>query len=173
MSKSAFRISGKPENGYSAVEPVRPEASEMSVQLIDGRTLHVSCDTDGLTRATVFMTATGAYLRAEERLYCLTPGVGGERYPGMTAGYSAEMLMDVTREGNMTAAPSAITLRRIVAGATARMDRDERVRAICDNHTREERIAAVLADASEDDLRSIATIANRALESATPAIAAE
>lgn len=173
MTRSAFRITGKAENDFSAVEPQSPDAASMTVDLIDGRTLHVDCDPDGLTRATVFMTATGAYLRAEERLYCLTPGVGGEAYPGMTPAYSVEEKMDVTREGNITAAPSHIALRRIVSAAVARMSHDERVRAICDNHSREDRLSALLSDATEDDMRMIAAIINRALSASSAAIAAE
>lgn len=173
MSKSAFRISGEAENDFQAVQPQEVETAPMQVGLIDGRTMHVRCDTDGLTRATVFMTETGAYLRAEERIYCLTPGVGGERYPGMTPGYSVEEKMDVMREDNMTAVPSRIALRRIVSAALARMDGDERVRAIYDNHDRQERLAALLADASADDLDTIITIITNAKERSTAAIAAE
>lgn len=173
MSKSAFRISGKAENDFTSVEPVKPEATAMEVQLIDGRTMHVQCDPDGLTRATFFFTATGAILRAEERLYCVCPGVGGEIYPGMTPRYSAETKMDVAREDNATAVPSHIGLRRIVKAATARMGREERVRSIYDNHTKGDQIAALCANATDDELQSIADFVHQAQSARTAAIAAE
>ena len=173
MSKSAFRISGKPENDFTSVDPVKADASPMEVGLIDGRTMHVLCDPDGLTRATFFFTATGAILRAEERLYCVCPGIAGETYPGMTPVYSAEMKMDVAREDNATAVPSVIGLRRIVKAATARMDREERVRSIYDNHTKEEQIAALCAGATDDDLQVISDFIQQAIDARTAAVAAE
>ncbi len=174
MKQSAFRITGKAENDFKATEGVRIERTPLSVNLIDGRSLSVDCDPFGLTRAVLFTTACGATLRAEERIYCVIPGIEKTAFPGVENRMTPEEKMAVIYEMNTVSPPHRIAIRRTVAAALSRMDPYERNEALSANFSKRELAGAVIENFTCDELMSLAASISDAMENqAMEVIAAE
>lgn len=156
MKQSAFRMTGKPANDLRATEGEHVEAVPIDIDLIDGRRLSVTCDPHGLTRAVTFTAACGAILRAEERLYCVAPGVSESSFPGVENRFTPDEKMDVVRSLNMDAVPSHIALRKIVSAALARMDALERARVLAGEFSKKELAGAVIDAFEWNELDSFA-----------------